>query len=57
MDAIENAAFARHVRTLDVQPSTTAQPSWAMRGFKVIREEFFGEERAIVMTKGISGVR
>jgi hypothetical protein len=38
-----------------VQSSITAQPFYAKRGFKVVREAFYGEERTIVMSKDIPG--
>jgi N-acetylglutamate synthase-like GNAT family acetyltransferase len=56
MDAVENAAIAQSVRTLSVQSSITAQPFYANRGFKIAREEFFGEERTIVMSKDLAGL-
>ena len=55
MDAVENAANVQCVSTLSVQSSITAQPFYAKRGFKVVREVFYGEERTIVMSKDISG--
>ena len=54
MGAVEDAAIAQSVRSLDVQSSITAQPFYAMRGFNIVREEFYGEERTIVMSKAIS---
>ena len=54
MEAVENAANVQSVTTLSVQSSITAQPFYAKRGFKVIREAFDGEERTIVMSKDIS---
>jgi N-acetylglutamate synthase-like GNAT family acetyltransferase len=53
MDAVEDAARARSERTLGVQTSITAQPFYAGRGFKVVRESLHGEERTIVMSKDI----
>ena len=55
MDAVENAAKVQSVNTLSVQSSITAQPFYVKRGFKVVREGFYGEERTIVMSKDISG--
>ena len=55
MGAVENAAFARSIRALTVQSSITAQPLYAMLGFSIVREEFYGEERTIIMSKAISG--
>ena len=54
MDAVENAANLQSERTLGVQSSITAQPFYVKRGFKVVREAFYGEERTIVMSKDIS---
>ena len=53
MDAVENAANARSQRTLSVQSSVTAKAFYAKRGFKIIREGFFGEEPTILMSKEI----
>jgi hypothetical protein len=39
---------------LTVQSSITAQPFYAKRGFKVVREAFYGEEQTTVMSKDIS---
>lgn len=55
MGAIEGAALARSVRSLDVQSSITAQRLYETCGFSIVREEFYGEERAIVMSKALSG--
>ena len=54
MDAVENAANVRSESTLGVQSSITAQEFYAKRGFKVVREAFYSEERTIVMSKDIS---
>ena len=53
MDAVENAANAESQETLSVQSSITARPFYAKRGFKIVREEFFGEEPIIVMSKDV----
>jgi GNAT superfamily N-acetyltransferase len=55
MDAIESAAIAQSVQTLRVQSSVTAQAFYARKGFKVVQESFYGEERTIVMSKDIPG--
>ena len=54
MDAVENAANVQSVSTLTVQSSITAQPFYAKRGFEVVREALYGEERTTVMSKDIS---
>ena len=54
MNSVENAASVQSESTLSVQSSITAQPFYAKRGFKVVREVFYGEERTIVMSKDIS---
>jgi GNAT superfamily N-acetyltransferase len=55
IDAVEAAANIQSVNTLSVQSSITAQPFYAKRGFNVVRETFYGEERTILMSKDISG--
>lgn len=55
MGAIEDAALAQSVRLLDVQSSITAQPFYAMWGFNIIRDEFYCDERTIVMSKALAG--
>jgi GNAT superfamily N-acetyltransferase len=53
MGAVENAAIAQSVRSLNVQSSITAQPFYARWGFHIVREEFYDEERTIVMSKAV----
>jgi hypothetical protein len=53
MDAVEDAARVRSERTLGVQTSITAQPFYPGRGFTVVRESLYREERTIVMSKDI----
>jgi ribosomal protein S18 acetylase RimI-like enzyme len=53
MDAVEDAANVQSQATLSVQSSITARPFYAKRGFKIVREGFFGEEPTIVMSKDI----
>jgi N-acetylglutamate synthase-like GNAT family acetyltransferase len=55
MAAVENLALAQSVRALSVQSSVTAQPFYAKCGFKIIRQELYGEERTIIMSKAIAG--
>ena len=47
MDAIESIPNVRPGSALTVQSSITAQAFYAKRGFKVVREAFYGEERTI----------
>jgi GNAT superfamily N-acetyltransferase len=54
MDTVENTAKVQSVDVLTVQSSITAQPFYAKRGFKVVRADFYGEERTTVMSKDIS---
>lgn len=56
MGAVESAALAQSVHSLDVQSSISAQPFYAMCGFNIVREKFYGEERTIVMSKALAGV-
>jgi ribosomal protein S18 acetylase RimI-like enzyme len=53
MDAIESIADVRPGRTLILQSSITAQAFYAKRGFKVVRESSYGEERTIHMSKDV----
>jgi|1186.fasta_scaffold1210636_1 GNAT superfamily N-acetyltransferase len=55
MGAVETAAVAQSVRSLNVQSSITAQLLYATWDFNIVREEFYGEERTIVMSKAVSG--
>ncbi|MCK1491046.1 GNAT family N-acetyltransferase [Bradyrhizobium sp. 180] len=55
MGAVENTALAQSVRALNVQSSTTALPFYAKWGFNIIREQLYGEERTIVMSKTFPG--
>jgi GNAT superfamily N-acetyltransferase len=55
MDAVENVANAGARRTLTVQSSITAEAFYARRGFRLMNEGSFGEERTIMMAKDISG--
>jgi GNAT superfamily N-acetyltransferase len=55
MGAVENAALVQSARSLNVQSSITARPFYAMRGFNFVREEFYGEERTIIMSKAVPG--
>jgi hypothetical protein len=53
MDAIESGATIQTGITLTLQSSITAQAFYAKRGFKVVREAFYGEEKTIHMSKDI----
>jgi N-acetylglutamate synthase-like GNAT family acetyltransferase len=53
MDAIESGATIQIGITLTLQSSITAQAFYAKRGFKVVREAFYGEEKPIHMSKDI----
>jgi N-acetylglutamate synthase-like GNAT family acetyltransferase len=55
MDAIESGATIQTGITLTLQSSITAQAFYAKRGFKVVREAFYGEEKEklIHMSKDI----
>ena len=56
MDAIESGANIQPGSALILQSSITAQPFYAKRGFKVVCEAFYGEERTIHMSKDISNL-
>ena len=53
MDAVENVASSQSLRTLSVQSSVTATPFYAKRGFKTVRQGYFGQEPIILMSKDI----
>ena len=55
MDVIESHSNVQSGNPLTVQSSITAEPFYAKRGFKPIREAFYGEERTIHMVKTIPG--
>ena len=57
LDAIESAARENSETTLDLLSSVTACEFYKKRGFAVIREDFLGEERVILMTKRLAGRR
>jgi GNAT superfamily N-acetyltransferase len=54
MDVLEAAADVQPKSALTLQSSVTAQAFYAKRGFTVVRESFYGEERTIHMSKDIS---
>jgi GNAT superfamily N-acetyltransferase len=53
MDVIESVADVQPGSALTLQSSITAQAFYAKRGFKIVRESFYGEERTIHMSKDI----
>jgi GNAT superfamily N-acetyltransferase len=55
MSAIEGIAEIQTETALTVQSSTTAQAFYARRGFKVVREAFYGDERTVHMAKDVQG--
>ena len=55
MSAIEGIAEIQTGTALTVQSSTTAQAFYARRGFKVVREAFYGDERTVHMAKDVQG--
>ena len=55
MGAVEDAALAQSVHLLNVPSSITAQLFYAKCGFSIVREEFYGEERTIIMSTALSG--
>jgi GNAT superfamily N-acetyltransferase len=55
MGAVENVALSQSFRALNVQSSITALPFYAKWGFNIVREQFYGEERSVVMSKAFPG--
>jgi GNAT superfamily N-acetyltransferase len=53
MDVIESVADVRPGSVLTLQSSITAQAFYANRGYKIVRESSYGEERTIHMSKDI----
>jgi N-acetylglutamate synthase-like GNAT family acetyltransferase len=51
LDVIESAAREKSQTTLDLLSSVTACEFYKKRGFAVVREDFFGEEKVILMMK------
>jgi GNAT superfamily N-acetyltransferase len=57
MDTVEQLARNQNVDTISVPSSITAQAFYQHRGHMVVREEFHGDERTIIMKKNLSLVR
>jgi len=54
LDAIESAAKEKSETTLELHSSVTACEFYRKRRFAVVREDFLGEERVIVMSKRLA---
>ncbi|MFY9658854.1 MAG: GNAT family N-acetyltransferase [Methylocystis sp.] len=54
LDAIESAAKEKSETTLELHSSVTACDFYRKRGFAVVREACFGEERVIFMSKWLA---
>jgi GNAT superfamily N-acetyltransferase len=55
MDAIHATATSSGVGALRVPSSITAQKFYAALGYQIIRDEFHGAERTIIMEKRLAG--
>jgi GNAT superfamily N-acetyltransferase len=53
MDVLEGFAREEGVTTLRVPPSITAESFYRKRGFVFARDEFYGDEKMIIMEKDI----
>ncbi|WP_370601227.1 GNAT family N-acetyltransferase [Pseudomonas nitroreducens] len=53
MAQIEETALERGVEALLIPSSLTAQSFYARLGYSVVREQLYGEERTIIMTKSL----
>jgi N-acetylglutamate synthase-like GNAT family acetyltransferase len=56
MDTIEQLAREQTIDTLSVPASITAQAFYQQRGYVVVRDEFHGDERTIIMKKSLDRV-
>jgi GNAT superfamily N-acetyltransferase len=56
MDAVEHLAREQMVDTLTVPSSITAQAFYQNRGYVVVRDEFHGDERTIIMKKNLDRI-
>jgi N-acetylglutamate synthase-like GNAT family acetyltransferase/uncharacterized protein (DUF1330 family) len=54
MTEVENAARAAGITTLMLQSSVTAEQFYAKRGFKALRDSYYGDERTIIMERDIT---
>ncbi|QRY76920.1 GNAT family N-acetyltransferase [Pseudomonas sp. PDNC002] len=54
MARIEEAALQRGLDTLMVPSSLTAQAFYARLGYRAVREQHYGEERTIIMSKPLT---
>jgi GNAT superfamily N-acetyltransferase len=54
MEAVEGLARSQSVHLLSVPSSITAQTFYSKRGFVFVRNEHQGDERTIVMEKGLA---
>jgi N-acetylglutamate synthase-like GNAT family acetyltransferase len=51
---IESAARAAGIMTLVLQSSVTAERFYANRGFKAVRDNYYGDERTIIMERDLA---
>lgn len=51
---VESAARAAGIMTLVVQSSVTAEQFYAKRGFKALRDSYYGDERTIIMERDLA---
>ena len=56
MAKVERAAREAGVTTLVVSSSVTAKSFYARLGFKAIRDQYYGEERTIIMERDLTPV-
>jgi hypothetical protein len=56
MDTVELLARKQSIDALSVPSSITAQAFYQHRGYVVVREEFHGDERTIIMAKELGRI-
>lgn len=51
---VESAAREAGITTLTLQSSVTAEQFYAKRGFKALRDSYYGDERTIIMERDVT---
>ena len=53
MAEVERTARERNIPSLTVPSSVTAEPFYARLGFKAVRDNYYGDERTIIMERSL----
>ena len=54
MAEVERTARERNIHSLTVPSSVTAEPFYARLGFNAVRNEYYGDERTIIMVRSLN---